>query len=67
MSMDKLAIIYIFASDYHSGQASRGYKLACHISRHIKDHDRFVGVKIWHTARATQLYKTLVKKYADKM
>lgn len=35
---NRLAAIYMFAAHYHSGQASRGYRLLCTTGKAIKRH-----------------------------
>jgi hypothetical protein len=73
MSFKKLVILRVFAMDYHSGQASRGYLLLCKSTKRL---ERIYQYKERHpvnidsiekAARRTKLYKDLVDKYGDKI
>lgn len=54
--------IYQLALDYHSGQASRGYRLLCRCQRYA----RWRGIEL-QPNRRSELYKYLAAKYADRL
>lgn len=70
MSPFKLYVLRAFASDYHSGQWSRGYKILSMTWLRMKakgilntpNFDNNIEM-----ARKTHLYQVLVDKYGDKI
>ena len=68
MSLTKLFTLRVFASDYHSGQNSRGYKILSQTYTLITRYNAHVRYESSHKMlRNTDLYKKLVKNYADKI
>ena len=68
MSFDKLAAIYVFCANYHSGQWSRLYRLMCRISATLSDNAWEAiqdgtgrAAEDWEDAR--EVYLTLVANY----
>jgi hypothetical protein len=74
----RLQVLHLFASDYHSGQWSRGYRLQCLVRRAITrllkgNPDKFI--RLWwldstascERLRNHPLYLTLVDRYGRKM
>lgn len=68
MTEDETRAIYWFASDYHSGQWSHGYRLACTALRRLRrigfNGDPFA---LPLGAQASALYERLVSAYAEKI
>ena len=67
MSFDKLAGIYVYCMDYHTGQNSRLYRLLCKIDAHLSDRDinyiRDGTYSLW--PKAHKVYKYLVERNAQ--
>lgn len=66
--ISRLIIIRVFASEHHSGQWSRGYKLSSLTSLALKRRgiDK-ISDREWNQAKKSGLYGYLVNRYADKM
>ena len=65
MDNNTLTTIYVFCSDYHSGQWSRGYRLLCRIHNYLGiSHlsDGYID-----ELRDTDTYRELVSKYEGKV
>lgn len=70
MSLNKLLALRAFASDYHSGQDSRGYRiLSLTILRLEKRPIYRLGNQdaLLDKGRRSKIYGHLVRKYADKI
>ena len=53
--------LYVFCHDYHSGQASKGYRLLSRLNVRNLSSEAMEG------ARETEIYKFLVSKYANEV
>lgn len=70
MSLNKLLALRAFASDYHSGQDSRGYRLLSLTSLRLEKRPIYrLGNQdaLLAKGRRSKLYGQLVRKYADKI
>jgi hypothetical protein len=65
MDTIKLATIYQFCADYHSGQWSRGYRLLCIIGKKLRK--RGIARPIDQVRCDANLYNRLYLNYADKL
>jgi hypothetical protein len=70
-TITKLQVLYVFTTDYYTGQWSRGYRLSCVTRRAIERNGgtfRFMDSKgLMNVIRASALYLYLVRKYGEKM
>ena len=73
MNFDRIAALYVFCSNYHSGQASRLYRILSKLSSHYRIHlsdnaiDAIQGSKEsqeWSYARS--IYIQLEEKFAAR-
>lgn len=60
MSFEKLAIIYVFCNDFHSGQWDRLYRIQSRIGKQL----RIKGD--WQQYRENSLYDYLVREYTKE-
>lgn len=68
MSVFKLLCIRAFATDYHSGQYSKGYKLLSLSGILLERKGMYHLInKHYYGIRQAALYLELVNKYADKI
>lgn len=68
MTEDETRALYWFASDYHSGQFSRGYRLACAAGKRLR-RIGFAGdpFNLPLGIRGSALYQRLVNAYAERV
>ncbi len=62
---DYFEALYAFASDYHSGQNSPGYRILSRVSRFFKPSPMFKGYDSL-TEEGKAIYDDLKAKYAEK-
>ena len=70
MGLRKLLAIRAFATDYHSGQWSRGYKILSLTYLRLQHKPLYLSGDqdaLLSYARRTSIYKTLVERYKDKI
>ncbi|HOF89045.1 MAG TPA: hypothetical protein PLZ36_13225 [Armatimonadota bacterium] len=64
MNATLIRAVFRLASDWHSGQWSRGYKLLCTTYNHAKRR----GIDVQRQTRASRrLYRQLVARYKDSL
>jgi hypothetical protein len=64
MNPTLIRALYHLASDWHSGQWSRGYRLLCGVYRYAQRH----GIDVQRTTRASRrLYRHLESRYSTKL
>jgi hypothetical protein len=64
MNANLIVAMYHLASDWHSGQWSRGYRLLCWVYNYARKH----GIDVHRQTRASRrLYRHLAERYADKL
>lgn len=65
-----LFTLHVFASNYHSGQWSRGYRLSCRTKQRLTHYGINLNqfpAKLFHNAERTKLYRQLVRDYERAM
>lgn len=62
--MNLTRVLYHLAADYHSGQSSRGYRLACRCLRKLNRRGYWSGAM---NAEERRLYDELAARYGDKL
>lgn len=64
MNIDLVIALYGLATDWHSGQRSRGYHLFCTVYNYARRR----GIDVQRTTRTSRrLYRQLEQQYADKL
>ncbi len=64
MNPTLIRALYHLASDWHSGQWSRGYRLLCRTYNYARKH----GIDVQRMTRAARrLYRLLEARYAHKL
>jgi hypothetical protein len=56
-----------FASDYHSGQWSRGYRLLCRSFEAARRYGMHHPLDYGMTPKAQEVYNYLVRRYGDEV
>ena len=68
LDKESAVVLYAVCADYHSGQASRGYRLLCAAGRYLQRHwgiDRPLEFRV--RPQTSGLYREIVNAYGDKL